>query len=1226
MKKRLGSFILAVMLSLTMAPMVFAEEEQPMTETVVIEAEDGVIHQNFQKVEDRYAAGGAYLRAADGVPNLLAANAADADVIMDFETKRDGEFTAYFRVRSTGASATGMFASADGLSYTMISSIPTVDWVWKKVSLGTLKAGNHQLKVKGQKKGFLFDRAVITSESKYNPADSLKETEEEVVDQEEEIQYIPGREKYQKMDIFEAPERVPGSFYMEAEEGSLVSPMTVYEDETASGGKYIAAVVGSKKLDVPESIQTVHARYKLNITRKGTYAVWARIITPTPKSKSTWFSVDNQEYKQFSSSTIPTFTWKKVYTVNWDVGYHLVNIKYREAGQQIDNLIVTDDAKFTPKGLGSLPDEEERAEIESEEARQIIKVFVDDKRLVFNTNPKKDGNYYMVPAKAVARAMGADLTVHDGYWLVSRERDYVKYFVGERRAIVNGRETDIKKAPYMVEDAALMVPINQLVDTFDGKWRYDESLNSIYITNSADTVYREMREGEFNLNLVGYAGLYELPYANPDAKVEVFTRLAGSRFWTPHYAPVYRDGVFKGSVSGLKEGSTYEVKVRILDGDKEDIFVTKQKARSLNNADDGTPLTMDKFAYQGDGLTLVPTFENMSYYLNVNADSYTCAVSYREKDGQWKEAYTPYWDQGIQQFRGSIVNLKPNTEYEVRARVMSGKSVAQEHTAKVVTWSENPPIAKTIQLKDIYDGNTVVFEDVHGSEDGWIKVVGDDATVLQVDKNTRDNIYISNSSYLIFENITMKGAGVNGVHIANGSHDIRIVNCDISDWGRVGVHDLVDGRWRDYEGTFINNDAGVKLADVSKAVVERCYIHDPTGTTNSWNGATWNQVHPAGPNAVHYRCYNSVIRYNDFPGSDGHRWNDAIESFNNGFRSGGPSKDCDIYGNTLLFGQDDSIEMDGGQMNSRFYLNKVEGFLCGMSTAPNLAGPSYIFRNLITNLGDETGKTSCAIKHGGGTSHTYGHEYVFHNTFDVMGKGLAAVGYSNDADRKRYLAVSRNNILAANRSASDGYGIDDPFYQDANSFDYDLLGNRLTEDGTGMVNIKAGEESHGIYGLPSYESQERADFMPAANHMGLNKGEKLTNFDDGYVTDGMPDMGALERGGKIQFLPARPVDMTSSHYQVNLSSSKTEETVTISIGDIEAGHRFRLRTNENYNWLTVTTADGAVEGDVVPNSTITLKVTVEPGKIGASFVKGNGCFLLRLDNGYSIPVTVYCTK
>lgn len=117
----------------------------------------------------------------------------------------------------------------------------------------------------------------------------------------------------------------------------------------------IAAVVGSKKLDVPESIQTVHARYKLNVTQKGTYSVWARIITPTPKSKSTWFSVDNQEYKQFSSSTIPNFTWKKVYTVNWDVGCHLVNIKYREAGQQIDNLIVTNDTKFTPKGLGSLP-------------------------------------------------------------------------------------------------------------------------------------------------------------------------------------------------------------------------------------------------------------------------------------------------------------------------------------------------------------------------------------------------------------------------------------------------------------------------------------------------------------------------------------------------------------------------------------------------------------------------------------------------------------------------------------------------------------------------------------------------------------------------------------------------------------------------------------------------------------------------------------------------------
>lgn len=1220
------SIILAAMLFLTAVPSVFAQEETAEPETFVIEAEAGVIRQNFQIVEDRYAAGGAYLRAAGGVSGLAAANAAEPDVTYDFETRRDGVFTAYLRIRSTAVTATGMFAGADGQGYTLTASVPTVSWVWKKISLGSLKAGNHQLKIKGQKKGFLFDRAVITTESGYDPDGSLKEKEAETAEEEEEVAYLPGREKYEKMDIYEAPEQVPGSFYMEAEDGTLVSPMTVYEDETASGGKYIAAVVGSKKLDVPESIQTVHARYKLNVTQKGTYSVWARIITPTPKSKSTWFSVDNQEYKQFSSSTIPNFTWKKVYTVNWDVGCHLVNIKYREAGQQIDNLIVTNDTKFTPKGLGSLPGEEERAEIESEETRQIIKVFVDGTQLVFNTNPKKDGNYYMVPAKAVARAMGADLTVHDGYWLVSRGRDYVKYYVGQRKAIINGREEDIKKEPYMVEDAALMAPIDQLVDTFGGTWRHDQAANSIYITNPPDETCREMREGEFSLSLVGYAGLYELPCSNPDAKVEVFTRLAGARFWTPHYAPVYRDGVFKGSVSGLKEGSTYEVKVRILDNGTEDVFVTKQKARSLNNADDGTGLTMEKFAYDAGELLLVPTFENLSYYLDVDSDKYTCEVAYREKGGQWKDAYTPYWDQGIGQFRGSIVNLTPNTEYEVRAKVLNGRSTVREYTAETVTWNENPAIAQTIQLRDVYDGNTLVFEDVHGSEDGWIKVVGDADTILSVDKNTRDNIYVSNSSYIIFENITMQGAGVNGVHVANGSHDIRIVNCDISDWGRVGVHDLVDGRYRDYEGTFINNDAGVKIADVSKVVVERCYIHDPTGTTNSWNGPTWNQVHPAGPNAVHYRCSNSVIRYNDFPGSDGHRWNDTVESFNNGYRSGGPSRDCDIYGNTLLFGQDDGIEFDGGQMNSRFYLNKVEGFLCGMSTAPNLAGPSYIFRNLITNLGDETGKTSAAIKHGGGSSHTYGHEYDFHNTFDVMGKGLAAVGYSNEPDRKRYLAVTRNNILSANRSASDGWAIDDPYYQDANSFDYDLLGNRLLEDGAGMVNVKQGEEAHGIFGVPTYESQERADFMPAGDNIGLNKGEVLENFNDSYVKDGKPDMGALERGGPIQFLPARPVDMSASHYQVNLSSSKTEETVTVRLGEIGEGRRFRLRTNEYYNWLTVTTADGAAEGEAAPNSAIELKVTADPGKIAAGFVKGNGCFLFRLDNGYSIPITVYCTK
>ena len=1209
------------------APAVMAEEHaaKPAAATLILEAEDGVIRGNFQTVSDLYAASGAYLQATGVTGATSLSNGEPPDVSYTFTTDAADDFVLYLRTKCDTASSNSAFVQVDDRGYSLISSTPTVYWTWKKIPLDSFPAGEHTLKLKAKKMGFRFDRMVLTSDPAYDPEDSLKPQPETTAAPQEEAVYVPGRESYGKLNVFEAEQGVPGSFYMEAEEGAIVAPMTVYDDETASGGKYIAAVVGSKKLDVAESVQITHARYRINVTEKGSYSVWARIITPNPKSKSTWFSVDKEEYKQLSTSNVPDWSWKKVYTANLDVGYHLVNIKYREAGQQIDNLIVTNNSKFTPSGLGSLPEQEARAAIESEESKKIIKVFLDEKQMVFATNPVRDGAYFMVPAKAVLLGLGVAYSEYDGYYLASRGRDYLKMKVGDRMAVVNGEQVDLKKPPYLVDNVALMMPIDELIKNFDADWRYDEAANAIYITNHYKEEYRPAKEGEMIFEPQHHSAMYQINGLNPAAKVETWTRAAGTKYWKPAYAPQYQESAFRGSFSALKEGGTVEVKVRILDQGEEDIFTTSFKTTTLNKASDGSALTMDQFAYHPEGLLAIPTFENISYYLDVDSGSYTCEVSYRENGGSWKDAYTPYHDTGINQFRGSIVNLKADTGYEVRARVMNGKKLVEEYTTQTHTWSENPPVAKTIPISELYQNGPVVLEGLQGTDEGWIKIVGDGETVVQVDKNTQEAIYISNCSNLILENLTVVGGALHGIHILNQSHDIRVVNCDISGWGRVGVQDLVDGRYRDYEGTFINNDAGIKISDVGRIVVERNYIHDPNGRSQSWNGPTWNQTHPAGPNAVHFRCDSGVvIRYNDFVGSDEHRWNDCLESYYNGYRSGGPAKDVDIYGNYMVFGADDSVEFDGGQMNARMYENKVEGFLSGMSTAPNLAGPSYIFRNLFINQGDETGKTSAGIKHGGGPTNSYGMEFVFHNTFDISAKGLDAVGYGNDVDRKLYKATTRNNIILANRSAADPWAINDPFYLPENSFDYDLIGNRTAEDGAGGLNIRKGEEAHAVFGIPSFEDITKAKYHLQSGSIGVDKGVYLPNFCDGYTTGVQPDMGALEAGSKIKFLPYRPLDAEADTYQLNLSPSKTEDSVTIKVGDIPEGSRFTLRKNLVYDWITVTTEDGKTEGAVEPNSAVTFKVTVDPAKI--DYTKGHGAVLFRLDSGLSVPVTVYCTK
>ena len=75
-------------------------------------------------------------------------------------------------------------------------------------------------------------------------------------------------------------------------------------------------------------------------------------------------------------------------------------------------------------------------------------------------------------------------------------------------------------------------------------------------------------------------------------------------------------------------------------------------------------------------LRLIPTFENCSYYCDSVFDvtfdkawntSDVFRLLYKAKnESQWCEAFPPYYDIQRFQLRGSIMNLKENTEYDVR--------------------------------------------------------------------------------------------------------------------------------------------------------------------------------------------------------------------------------------------------------------------------------------------------------------------------------------------------------------------------------------------------------------------------------------------------------------------------------------------------------------------------------------------------------------------------------
>ncbi|MDR2626403.1 MAG: right-handed parallel beta-helix repeat-containing protein, partial [Dysgonamonadaceae bacterium] len=386
--------------------------------------------------------------------------------------------------------------------------------------------------------------------------------------------------------------------------------------------------------------------------------------------------------------------------------------------------------------------------------------------------------------------------------------------------------------------------------------------------------------------------------------------------------------------------------------------------------------------------TVKPTFEACGLYLYYEEET-ECKIFYRktaEKD--WHSAYPPIYDREKSEFRGSIVRLSENTDYTVKAEIYSASGKKQEtFTENFKTWNSHPPIGKTIHISAFKnkDNDSYDINKVEGKPGGWIKIVGDQA--VDALHTTRDYaIAVNRSRYLILEGITVAGGGKHGIFIDRSSSNIRIINCDISKWGRSSNIQNENGVYIDKNKNKINNDAGIRIERTGNIVVERCYIHDSRAKTNPWagiiqdgphKGTEYKSTHPEGPNGIHVTQATEgiVVRYNDVIGSQEHRYNDPIETAQNGYVDGGFNKDADIYGNVMAFGQDDGIELDGGQCNVRLFNNRIEQTFCGISVAPNRRGPSYIFNNLVWNLGNANGVESVAVKSGGDVNTTYGRQF-----------------------------------------------------------------------------------------------------------------------------------------------------------------------------------------------------------------------------------------------------------
>lgn len=574
-----------------------------------------------------------------------------------------------------------------------------------------------------------------------------------------------------------------------------------------------------------------------------------------------------------------------------------------------------------------------------------------------------------------------------------------------------------------------------------------------------------------------------------------------------------------------------------------------------------------------------------------DASAAACTVRYRVKGAaEWRYAQSPVYVVKAKSFRGSILNLQPAADYEIECRITGADKTERVSSFAATTWSHDVPIARVVRLPSGVSGQPLIIND-QGAPDAWVLYTSaeDTASTLNAEKKARNAIRFENAAYVIVENLTVRGGEADAVFVSK-SHHIRIRHCDIAGWGDPGTpkDGLKFGRYVDADGKLINYQAGVHVGPgSSQVVVEGNYIHHPRGTANSWQYG-----HPAGPQGVILDSSNGnhVVINNDIIGNEQHWWNDAIESMHNSNVNGGPYHDTDIQGNVLAFANDDATELDGGQINIRFFNNWSQWTYCGVSCAPNLGGPSYVFRNLMILTGEERGRTNFAFKMGGDMFSNPGRTFLWHNTAISNGYGISTGHYGKGGTP----ITSRNNVIVCATTRLTGK------IQDNYDLDHDLLPAPLEDPAL------ASQEKHAIFGMPQFVNAKNGDYRLAAGSLGSDAAVLMANVNDGF-SGGAPEAGAFENPSATADFPMRAGDMSALPLFVHLPGqpgdiAKVRLNIPKALGATWTAY-------PNASWLACKPASGNVTG-----SEQTLELSVASSSL--ELRKYRGAVTFRTNTGY----------
>jgi hypothetical protein len=478
---------------------------------------------------------------------------------------------------------------------------------------------------------------------------------------------------------------------------------------------------------------------------------------------------------------------------------------------------------------------------------------------------------------------------------------------------------------------------------------------------------------------------------------------------------------------------------------------------------------------------------------------------------------------GGHMYAGSIVDLDPETEYEVKLLLKDpdGGDTEQTLLMKTIGEPKDPPGLRERHVTTGSGGGSGSKEDpLKGLEAALAGAEPGDLFLIHAGKYDVKGALTIPKSGTEQKPIILRGAG-DGETIIDGGGDDQTKGILIAGHTRkyIWIEDLtLQGR----EHIIVANEGSNWVLRRNKFLKMEKGFTAQNGNYNSSRGHFISDNVFIGPTS-----WPRTKGIENFAGICSMSGSGHVVCFNK-FSNEGDGIHCTGYGNLsatdfhnndMHVCTDDGFETDYGESNIRVYRNRIVNVAHGISTQPSQGGPMYFFRNVIFNPTYSPFKLhndTCGV-------------FLFHNTCLRSGPCFNIVPGGESVTQ----GVTRNNLFlgtggaALNTSArfvacdfdSDGFGgFAGPFalwngktYKTAD--DAKASGALYKARGAFVIDPKTCFAS-GLTPPAKWETEfknDELDFRLKEGSGAVDKGEVVPNFSDGYA-GAAPDLGAVEFG------------------------------------------------------------------------------------------------------------------